>query len=329
MTTHPGEMNPWAQPGSQGNFNYVTPQPAPQNVAPVNPGYGPNSYYGNAPQAYPQGPQIPNPNAQPNNPNAPKSNRTRNVLIGLATASVLGTGAALGYGAIENGTEKGIEKAFPNAGTDNISHISEAPTPPEYVGNLKISYAETPAMETMNQLAPQWAHDLPLARTMIIDPNNHLLTDEQTALLSQPLPASLANATSQQLENISSYQVFDATSQGNDTPTLGRQFLGLALDPRNPHESLLNQDITDGKRGEVQVIKAISSYPEKTNFTFEQDQVADGWVVEGNDVYHGGDVVSLFEKIESSDGTEHVVLRDSFDPSDPEVQSEINRLFGN
>jgi hypothetical protein len=264
----------------------------------------------------------------PNNPNVPKSHRGRNTLIALAATGVMGAGAIGVYSAIEEGSERAVEKMFPNK-DDTTSQINEAPTPPEYVGNLKVSYKDTPAMETMNQLSSQWAHDLPLARDIMLNPAKPFLTDEQKQLLSQPIPDKLSNATNQQLENINSYQLFDSTSQGDQTETLGRQFVTLAMDPRNPHISAINQDITEGKRGDTDVYQALSNHPEMHDFTFENEHVADGWVVEARDVSNGVEVDSVFERVESNDGAEHLVLRNSFDRNAPEAQAEIHRLFGN
>lgn len=266
---------------------------------------------------------------------APKNKHelTKSEKVGIALAVTAVASGILGvaeYKGQVDSTQKVLDKfTEPTPVAGQVVHDTQ--TPPEFMGRLKPSYKESAAYQLIDQY-PLYDSELPEAREMMIDPGQHIVQSmlpEQVQLLSMPLATDLKTATSQEIENIASYHLFDASSQGNTTLTRGLQYVDFLVDPSDPHNKKVKDEIQQGRRGLIEVNKATSNHPRMQNFTFMYDKVSDGWVIEVQDTRTNEQIVSVYEDIVTPGGCEEVVKRDSYNPSNPQVQSELRRLFGN
>jgi|GEM_PF-5864175 len=208
-------------------------------------------------------------------------------------------------------------------------------TPPEFVNGLKSSYTTTAAYKLIDSY-PAYDTDVDEVRAVVLSGKDNV-TPWQMQQLNQPRPTSLENATSQQVENEITLHTRAVSSQTETEKVNGQTVSGkevalqevdFYLDPRNPHNAKIKSLISDGQQGLLDVSQALSNYPRKQNFTFMHDVVTDGWVIEEKD-YIGQETVSVIERIVTPGGKEEPVLRDSYPLNDSQVQSEIQRLFGN
>lgn len=263
------------------------------------------------------------------------SNKAKVIIGGLTLTSLIGAGiagknlmdGAAAINELKNGdSDRGISAPLvPGYAPETVAPIDYTP---EALDSMSSDdFAKLDIDTRLNHLGgslDEWRSDSLGIMQKYMD-------SEQSNLLNSALPQNKEQYSDQDILNSHAIDVFDASVQGDtyeDTEE-GRKLLSTIIDPGHSNYSSLSRQIGNGKGGVLSIFKASEKdYPRITNQNFMSETIgSDGAeIIRNYNTQDGKEYLSLFELVKTSEGKESWVLKKSYNPNDPAVNTAISNI---